>query len=213
MGLIEKKDYMDYWNVSQGALRKKCEEGDEGAEKREYTTKQGEKRVIYEIVKEGISGYIRNVELRDGDFGEQLMVYIDDVESFALQMSWDSSEAMSFAERLKAIDLSKMVEIRPYCFVPKGKKKSKRGVTVYQDGKKIDNYFLVRDDDGAVIDFKDGFPQADGDTEAYDSDDWKMFFIKQKKFLRKNVIDEFPFVEGAVEGAKEKPKSDLPFDL
>ena len=212
MGLIERSDKIDYWGISQGALRKKADEDDPKAIKREYTTKKGEKKVIWEIVCDGISGYIRDVELRDGDFGEQLMVYIDDVDNFALQMSWDSSEAMSFAEKLKGIDISKEVEIKPYYFTPKGRTKAIRGVSVYQDGNKLDNYFVKRDADGRVVGHIEDFPTPDGDTDEYDTEDWKMYFMQQKKFLRKHVIEKFPFIDVDEKPKVEKPKKDAPSD-
>ena len=219
MGLNSRKDKIDYWHISQGALRKKCDENDPLGIKREYTTKDGEKKEVYEIVYDDINGYIRSVELRDGDYGEQLIVYIDDVDAYALQMSWDSSEAQSFAEKLKSVDISKEVNISPYHFTPKDSTKVKRGITITQDGKKLDSYFLERDDNGKIVGSLHGLPEPEGDTSSYDSDDWKVYYIKRRKFLKNEVILAFPSMEtdGKPEVA-EKPTQvvdneadDLPF--
>ena len=128
-------------------------------------------------------------------------------------MPWDSSEAQSFAEKLKGIDISKEVNLSPYHFTPKDSTKVKRGITVTQDGNKIDSYFLERDDKGKVIGNLHGLPEPEGDTETYDSDDWKVYYIKRRKFLKNEVILAFPSMETEIEKPKvEKPKKDAPSD-
>ena len=41
-----------------------------------------------------------------------------------------------------------------------------------------------------------GFPKPKGDTEAYDTNDWKIFFLEARKFLvgetEKLIAEKFP---------------------
>jgi len=215
MGLIEKTSHMDYWNVSHGALRKTTTEDDPMAEKREYTTRDGEKKVIYEIVKKGVSGYIDKVEITDGKFGKQFLVYVKDVDEFCIQMPWDSSEAMSICEKLRGVDIAKEVEILPYHFVPKGSTKVKRGVNLIQGDTKIKNYYVVFDADGKVVEYKHGLPNAEG-NQTMETEDWKILFAQQRKFFRDEVVYKFPFIDvdetpEPEKKEKKEDKDDLPF--
>lgn len=213
MGLIDKKDKMDYWNVTYGALRKKTDEANPEAIRREYTTKTGETKVIYELVKEGVAGFIDEFKKVDGEHGSQLIITVrDGIEQFAITMPFDSAYARTFLERVLGVDPSKEVELKPYSFKNE-KGKTRSGITIYQSNKKLNHYFKAYDADGNFMEWKDGYPHFE---EGMESEDWKIVAAQQSKFLRQNVLDNYPVVDSEdtpaatpAEGDEEQDK--LPF--
>jgi len=222
MGLIANDSY-DYWRVSDGMVRKTTTEDDPLAIKRTITKDGQPDKIMYEQVNKGLRGIIESVEVREGQFGKQLYIAITDgIEKIFLQVPWDNPYSRSFLERLPGVDLSKDVDILPYSFTDKrGKRRS--GISLNQGGVKIPSYYKEYNDDFTSTKHLHGYPEGGDDMET---EDWKILGIQQLKFLKKNVVDAFPFFEGAVDGAvkgakevKKEPTgkkaddefSDLPF--
>ena len=216
MGLIE-NNQMEYWRVSDGKIRRTSDENDPLATKRTVKLKDGTEKEMWEQVNKGVSGIITDLQINDGKFGRQLILTVKDVEMFAITMGWESPYARTLLEKIQGVDLTKQVSIIPYDFAAKDGR-NPRGISLYQEDKKILSYYKEYDLDGKFVDFKDGYPHFE---EGMEGDDIKIMSAQQMKFLKENVVDKFPFGTGAVTRADTgavKPEKktidgqdDLPF--
>lgn len=128
---------------------------------------------------------ITGLEFKDSQYGENL--YITLVNSSGkkakLQISVDSDYFRSFATMLKNIDLEDDVTFNAYDFEGDDGKR-KRGLSITQDGQKIQGYYYDFDKKES----KNGMPAVSKeDAKTYEKDDWKMYFMGVKKFLKNEV--------------------------
>lgn len=204
MGMNSNENY-DYWRVSDGKLRKTTTDDDPAGIKRVIKKEGKEDRVIYEIVNKSVTGVVEAVSVREGKFGKQLSITVTDMlDKFFIQVSWDSSYARSFLERLPGVNVSEEVTIQPYSF-ENDRGKIQSGITIYQDDKKVDCFFKTYEDK-KVTGHLHGYPEPEN-TEM-DSDDWKILIIQQMKFLMANVVESFPFMIGDTENKKSTHKTE-----
>ena len=185
MALI-KNDKEEYVSVlGNGTLRIVVPKGTEGAVEREYETSDGKKGVKYELIFNSLVGKITDVKFFDGDFGKLIQAVITDGEgSLTLSLPTNQNFGEDFMKKLPVIDLEKEVKITPYSFEDE-KGKTRKGLTIEQDGKKIQNFFYDAEKKANI----NKYPNPKGDTKEYDSDDWKMYFMEARKFLTKYVED------------------------
>lgn len=200
-----------FLSISYGKLRKKSTADDSKAVERE--NRQGD--MVWERVFTFVEGQITNIYYKESeDYGNSFDVTIDDGENkWGISFKESSRYCQDFLSRLPNIDLSKWVRISPYDFFPKGSEKSRQGITVWQDETKIPNYFVAKVDDKFI--YNHGFPESTGKMEK---DDFKIYLIQVKKFLREytndNIISKIQkdFLETANEAVTEGDgKDDLPF--
>lgn len=156
---------------------------------REYEDSKGNKGTKYEYIYESVSGKITNIAFVDTDFGTLLQVTLSDFpnEDEILSMSTSQPYGEDFMKKLPNINLAEEVTIRPYSFIPDGKDKERRGVTVMQHGNKLTNFFYDVEAKKEVH----GFPTPDGDTKSFKGDDWKIYFLQVRKFLTKYTQEHF----------------------
>lgn len=203
--------------LSDGSIREKAEEGKPGAVRRDYEDSKGVKGTKYEYVYKSLSGQITGLSFQDGDFGLNLYVEVTDVgttdgEPITLVLKTDSSFGEDFMKKLPNIDLTKKVKLVPYSFLDE-QQRAKKGISVFVDEEKIQGFFY----DPVTKKELHGFPVVEGDRNGYDKDDWKVHFIKIRKFLVKyteeNVIPKLgkrdPMVRANIE--VEIPAGDIPF--
>lgn len=205
MLLNTKQDNKYVTILADGTLRLPSTEGAEGAVRREYETSDGKTGVKYEQVFTEISGYISNVAFHEGEFGKLLQITMkeegeDDV-ILSLQTSSNFGEDMM--KKLMSIDTTQKVRIVPYSFTDENGK-SKKGVTVYQNGEKVKNYF--QSGEGKESKMLHGYPEIPkvGKGKVISSDEWKMYFMQARLFLINYIEENFkvtapsdaPTVEG-----------------
>jgi hypothetical protein len=114
---------------------------------------------------------------------------------------------------IPTINLDEYITITPYSFVDDNGK-TRKGVTVTQGDVKLQNYFY----DAEKKKNLHKYPEPEGDTNAFDKDDWKIYFTKCRKFLVKNVEDKFlpafehmkPTITG---GSVDYPEDDAKADV
>lgn len=164
--------------LADGHFHQSVPEGTEGAVVRTYEDKEGNEQTKTELVFNEVSGTITKLTFEDGNFGQNLEIELDGEGVVSLPTSSNFGE--DIMKKLPAVDLSKPVRLVPYAFEDAGK--SKKGVTVYQDGAKVENYYWSADRKIAI----NGMPSA-GDTSNFKSDDWKMHFMVVRKFLVKEI--------------------------
>ena len=217
MGL-EKHDRKTYANIiADGSIRVKTSESDPDAVKREYELKNGTKGVKYELVYDSLSGMIHQIEFYEGEYGKTLQVTVDDV---VLSLSLASNYAEDLMKKLPSIKMSLEVKLVPYSFTD-DTGKTKKGVTLSQ-GDKLENYYYDKKNKKNLH----KYPEIDGDYSKFDSDDWKAYFIKVRKFLiaeteklieKNNLGKKSTDVKKLAEDAKEFANgdeinpSDIPF--
>ena len=114
-------------------------------------------------------------------------------------------------KRLPNINLAKVVSFEPYCF-KNDEKKLIRGISIKQDGEKIQNYYFDSDKKKALH----GLPEPEGETDDYTKDDWRIHFLKVRKFLveqtKKMALEKFPEQpEPGIEYPTEDSGKQIPF--
>ena len=172
--------------LADGKFHQAVPEGTEGAVVRTYEDKNGEEKTKTELVFDTVKGMITKIEFVDGEFGKSMHVEIDN--DGIISVGTASNFGEDLMKKLPAVDLSKEVTLTPYSFTPKGEENSKKGITVYQDGIKIQSHYYKADpeNEGKWLNIN-GIPETEGDTSGFDSDDWKMHFMVVRKFLIKEI--------------------------
>lgn len=186
--------------LSDGRIHEKVAEGTDGAVLRQYETSSGEKGEKWELIYKKLEGYITKVEFEDGDFGENLLITFKDGETeIILAIGVSGSFGEDLLKKLPAVDFSKRVGISPYAFENE-KGRMVKGVSVWQESDKVLNFFYDFDAKKELH----GFPVPEGDTSEYKTDDWKIHFIKVRKFLtayaKEHIVPKF--ADGAEEIAR-----------
>lgn len=178
--MLTKRDSKTYvYVLSDGTFRVNVDEGTPNAVRREYETSTGEKGIKHELVYDELSGKITNVFFRDTDYGKQMTLKVEDGENAVyLNLNTAHNFAEDVMKKLPNVDITKDVKLVPYSFED-GNGKVKKGITIYQNKEKVQNFFY--DPDAKAI--MNGFPEPEGDVKKYDSDSWKVYFIGARKFL------------------------------
>lgn len=135
--------------LADGKIHITVPEGTEGAVVREYETSDGTKGKKTEMVYKDLSGKITGVKFEEGKFGNQILLSILDEdegeeEPTILCLGTESNFGEDVMKKLPNVNLKKPVKFIPFSFdTDKGKKQ--RGVTIEQDGKKIENFFYDKE--------------------------------------------------------------------
>lgn len=199
-----------YYQVIDGTFRRKVTEDTQGAVKREYETKDGNKGVKFEMVIDSLEGYIEEANIFDGDFGRSLQLKLDENpngQNPHIQFSVENTYGEDMLRKLPNVDFSKPVKLRPYAFTNQENGRDVRGVEVSQGETKHKNYFWDFENKKTV----NGIPEPEGDKDEYTKDDWKMHFLSVRKFLITHFTDNVrPKMEAAaMEQRSEDRKSTI----
>ena len=171
-------------SIIKGSLMQKSSEANPEAVKREWKDDSGNVKFKWEVPYSKVSGMITNVEFKLGDFGEQVIISLSDAdEDIKIYMPTDSRYFSDFAKKLPNIDLQSEVEVMPYDFEG-DKGKNVKGMSVKQNKEKVYSHYYDADKKKTI----NGLPQPDPkEKKNFDTDDWKIFFMTEKKFLKKAV--------------------------
>lgn len=189
MALEKHTNHTIYFNISykNGKIYHKCEPDEPDAVK--VTDNEG--NVTYRMEYNSVTGIIKSLTLKENNFDGKTFrswnLYLrDDKESYCLQVSEESSFALTLLGALWNVDLSKPVKIRPY--VINNKESTTRGITVIQFSSddeeiKIPNYFFKSElENGKYVKkYFNGFPPIPANA---DKEDYKITLIQQYKFIR-----------------------------
>lgn len=137
MGVVNNKPKMGFLKILQGTFRQEVPAGTPGSQSR--TNK--EDRIVNEMIWTELEGKITSVDLKEHEeYGYQLCINVSDgKEAFQLQLPLSSNHADTFLNKSANIDFKKPVTFSPYQFTPKGEEKEKRGMTIKQDGVKVES--------------------------------------------------------------------------
>lgn len=189
MALIkqERKEFVSILG-SDATLRMTVPEGTEGSIVREYETSTGAKGKKSELVFNKIVGKITDISFYEGDFGKLIQLDITDNDgTLTLSVSTAQNFGEDIMKKIPNIDLTKTIELSPYSFEDE-KGKVRKGVSIVQEGKKIKNFFY----DEVTKKNINGYPDIEGDKNSYDKDDWKIYFMKARKFLVSYIEEKYP---------------------
>jgi len=163
-----------------GTFRLEVPEGTAGSQARTYEVEvDGVKttRTKIEINKSKLeSVMIKSIGIYDGKFGESVNVSVDIKGfEFTIQIKADSSYGMDFMEKIPNVNLYEPVTLIGYDFED-DKGKNRRGLSIYQDGEKIQGFFYDVESKKALH----GIPTAGSDM---DKKKWRRFFEDKAEFL------------------------------
>ena len=179
---IGNTDSKMYLSIIGWTLVQKVEEGSAGAKKREYETSDWNKGVKWEISYKNLTGKITGMTFKDGDFGEQFILQLSDSDNnYQIAMTTDSRYFGDFAKKLPNLELEDEITLNPYDFTSK-EGKQMRGLSIVQDWEKVTSAYW----DGKKT--LGGMPEVSkADAKTYTKDDWKIYFMAVKKFLKAEV--------------------------
>ena len=205
MSLLTSKENRRFISVlaSDGSFREKVTETTPGAIKREYETSDGTKGEKWELVYAKLEGMITGLQFWDGDYGSSLQITVKNGEDEAiLSLGVQTPFGEDMMKKLPNMDLTKPVSFEPYSFEDDNKK-LRRGISIKQGGVKIENYYSAMEGKGKKQKrvSANGIPEPEGDVSGYKKDDWKLHFLKVRKFLveqvEKLIATKFPHVAEA----------------
>src|SRR4030042_2313236 len=206
MGLETPREQKVYLQViADGSIRKVVPEGTPGCVKREYEDRDTkEVKFKHELVFSAINGILGKITLNKGKYGDQLIVPITDgEETLTLALSTSQNFGEDFMKKMPNINFDKPVRLAPFSFTS-DQGKNIRGIDVRQDwnpnepitadnGNKIpSNYY-----DPEVKKNINGYPDPEGNTRDFSTDDWKIYFAIARKFLVNDLKTKGLIAEGA----------------
>lgn len=200
--------------LADGKIHVTCPEGTEGSVIRKYKTSDGLEGQKTEFVYNEVIGKITNLSFRDGDFGTQLQVTIEDGKDkpVVLLLGTASNYGEDMMKKLLNIDLERTVKIVPFSFKDE-KGKTKRGMTIWQHNpktkknEKIQNYFYDAEKKVNINGFPEPKPKKGKTTKDFTKDQWKLYFGEVREFLVEKVTEHFK-----IETTKAESASDEDFD-
>lgn len=179
---------------SDGTIRGKADENTPGAVRRDWENKKDNTSgTKWEKVYKSITGVITNLYIKEGTYGAEIHVTIDNT---ILTIQLSSNFGTDFMRKLPNINILGAVTLAPYSFTPQGESKLKKGITVIQGADKEGKDVKLKDFFFNGKDSINGIPVPPKPRENMDNDDWKVFFIGVTKFLRQYTEDHMPTFEG-----------------
>lgn len=194
--------------ASDGTLRMEVPENTEGAIKRDYETSDGKTGTKYELVFSKIAGYIKAMDIYEGDYGKNLLVtFSKNDEELILSLGVATPFGEDFMKKLPNVDLSQEVSVQPFNF-DNDEGKTIKGVSIKQNDEKLQNYYFDKDKQKPIH----KMPAPEGDTSKFDKDDWKAYFLKVRKFLV-GEVEKFIEKNNLAPQTENKETSDEKDDL
>lgn len=181
--------------LADGKFHETVPAGTDGAILREYETSKGEKGSKWELVYTKLEATITNLGFRTGDYGDEILITFQEGDD---ELTLSQGAASNFGEdllkKLPNVDFSEKLSVSPYSFTDEKNGKQVRGVTLYQKGEKLYNFFYKPSDvEGEKGTALHGYPEFEGDKDS--KDDWKIHFLKSRKFLigyvKENILPKF----------------------
>lgn len=202
-----------WYTVIDGKFHTKVTEDTPGAVARKWETPDGKSGIKHELIYNALFGTIENIKFAEGEYGEQVLIYLDkdeNGETPIIALSTTSKYGVDFLKRLPGVDLTKEVRIMPFSF-QNDKDKEVAGVQIShkdEEGKfkvAVKNHFS----DGATENAKatNGFPTPPANAkDTWVKADWKNYFgYVVPKFLstyaKENVLTK---LDGKVSPVKEE---------
>jgi len=210
--LVEKSKPTVYYSIVAGKFVEKIEKQDSRYDEAiERVNKNNE--TIRELIFGAITGDIIGLYYNDnGKYQNYSIVFGGSEANKSVSLIEDTSYANNALARFPNVDFSKPVKLKPYSITKD--EKTRCGITVWQDDKKVDDYFVTSNEPGSYT-YSHGYPESP-DRKTATKTDWKKYFLDVAAFLRKYTLDYTkPRVKDAfdqreldsIEGAKSQDES------
>lgn len=181
MGLNQGSGFQggNFLNIVNGKIVKRVDQGTKGAVERFSEKAQ---KTFYELIWDSIDGIITAMEIKDSEFGDQLVLTIvDGPDKFILNIPVESRYFNSFAKTFKNIDYQKPVRLSPYSFKDKADQtKTIQGMNISQefiDGWQKIEWFYTKEKPNGMPEWHEGMSKTDT----------KIFFLKLSDFFKKEI--------------------------
>lgn len=197
-----------YWNLIGEKWATKVDETSPGA-----TPRMNKKNVkVFEKLEDGLRGKLRDINLRSGEYGEDLVIKLVPQQGYLHQISIpkESKYYRSFMEKMNSIDVKQEMEISVYNFLPKDAKDDKKlsGVTVKQNNNKLKSFYW----DGTKN--INGFPQSAKSYNEMTTNERKKWFLEIDDFFISELNNwrgqNAPDYQTEKEERFDSPKTDAP---
>jgi len=208
MGLETREHKVYLQVIADGTIRKVVPEGTPGCVKRVYEDRETkEEKHKFEMVFDAVNGIVGQVTLKKGKFGDQLIIPITDGdENFNLALSTQQNYGEDFMKKMPNINFDKKVRLSPFSFTSDAGKII-RGIDVRQDwnphepvtadnGNKIPSNYFDKENKKNI----NGYPDPEGNTKEFSTDDWKIYFAQARKFLVTDLKSKDLIVDAATAG-------------
>lgn len=131
MALIDSSNAI-YLSIGEGKITRRVKEPT--GRSRERINKNGV--TVHEEHYPAVEGIITDISVKDGDYGKQWIVKLeDDGDEYQLQMPYSSGYSASFLKALPNVDLSKKVRLTPKLTIEGDKKRTT--LFIKQEGKAV----------------------------------------------------------------------------
>jgi hypothetical protein len=176
MALLNKGTSAIYLGIVSGKIAQRKKEPTSTTTTR--TTDEG--KLIHEELFSSVEGHITDITFKEGDYGKQILVTIDNEGDKAiLQMPFSSGTASSFIKALPNVDLSKPVKLSPKMEEKDGKKKT---VLFVNQGGKAAKWFWTKDNPGDLPPMKKIKIKG---KESWDDSDQLDYF---ESFIKEDIL-------------------------
>lgn len=161
---------------------KKVDENTPGAICRETQSHAMSWAIEYDF----IEGIIEKIFFKeDPQYGDSFEVVIRDVvDLYQVSFPEDSRYWGDLMKKLPNINLNQEVKLTSYDFEDKESHKRISGLSVEQNGEKIQSYYSIKKQDG-TYDIVNGFPSSAGVDFKNDKAERNIYFIRVKAFLHR----------------------------
>jgi hypothetical protein len=199
--MLENLQNKIYLEVFDGKITRKVPEGTDGAAPR--TNKNG--TLVYEMHYRAVEGVLLDIGVyKHNMYGSQWRFTLQDgAETYCLQLSENTRALSSLLLALPSCDLKKPINIRPYEFTNE-EGKSKAGVRLTQDGKKVE-WFFTREDPKGLPDLK---PITIEGKETFDSTA-RMSWLRQ--YVDEHIVPQLSGLPTPEAPEVEDLPKDMPF--
>jgi len=189
-GEIFKGGNKTYLTIVGGNLVQKVDANTPNAKRRDYELPDKTTGFKYELNYMNWTSRIKGITFKDGDFGKQCMVELEDA---VLTIGVSSRYFQDFACKLVGSNVTQPYTLHPYDMETDTGRKT--GISLQQEGEKLKNYFYDFENKKNLH----GFPEVDKEElDSLGKDYWKVYFIKVAQFLMKQIeAMEFPNIETA----------------
>lgn len=129
---------MTYLNVMFGKLVQRVNADTNGAIKRVNKRNAD----VYELHHDSFEGQLVEAMINKGEYGESIdLVFNDDGKSYKISIGLRTAYGRSFLFKTPNIDPTEVFSITPYSFEDKDTGKTISGVTIRQNGEKLENFW------------------------------------------------------------------------
>ena len=188
MGATERRSSGNVMFLSQrdGSFWQRVDESTPNAKPRVLTKGDNAGKTIYEKEYFDVYGFIKDIQLKETDFGNRWEIAIQDDENYKVVISYpdDSYDWFTIAETLPSLDLTKKVKFQPYDF------KGRKGISIKQlvgsEWVKIYSFYK-KFEDGKFVGYLHGFPDYT-DVNRNDKDEKEDYWRTVKRYLKKATL-------------------------